>query len=299
MHLQTDKESRVNISEYLRSIAYDKIEEISHYASQASQQMEESTHIIRKRLKFLRALLKLTRHCSDSDAYKNLNITLRDHGREISACRDYHVKGILLQEIGQNRLFGSVQPVVEELTHINQKGTEQEERKLLSGAPNSYERISSQLLNNGDFENYFLNPLIDTESVLEGFSIAYLKSSNAFHEGYISHNAKSLHEWRKRTKDIQYQLEILNDSLPDSFYPAYTDLAELCEVLGRINDLYMFLSWIQGIVQTLEYNEHIPALSSGIKQEINKLKRKAEVNGNSLYQYTPEEYRKNVEIVFA
>lgn len=286
---QIGSKTPTELSGQLYSVFENTKEEISSLAAQAPEHIVESVHLIRKRLKFLRAFVKLTQYCSERDQYKEINILFRDCGRQISDCRDAHVRGLLLTEFSQTKSDGSYFPYLKKLINLNNTQTEEIENQLLSGTSVFDELISG--LTCEPVLNYFSSLKPDTDSLLSGCARCYKKSYNAFHSELTNHEADLLHEWRKRTKDLQYQLEVMAEPVPTDLPPSLDEVSELCEVLGRINDLFMLSEWIK----TRRSSKHRNAFLGEIQHELQSLEKNADERGHSLYRLSPEDYIEHLQ----
>ncbi|NBC05472.1 MAG: CHAD domain-containing protein, partial [Bacteroidetes bacterium] len=273
------------LSKELLSIFNNTKQEIKQLADEAPDQLVASVHLIRKRLKFLRAFVKLTQFCSNEHNYKKSNYILRDTGRTVSDCRDAHVRGLLLDEFSENKLTKNL---VAELAEINDSVTREIETKLLSGR-SVFDEIISEI-SRVELKEYFesLNP--DANCLIDGLALGYKKSYRAFHSELKSHEADLLHEWRKRTKDLQYQLEALLSSFPNQIHITYDDVCELCEKLGRINDLFMFLEWLDSLEESVEQKNQITNLKNALYRELDDLEQQADAMGSSIFSLNPEDF---------
>ncbi|MDR9364807.1 MAG: CHAD domain-containing protein [Balneolaceae bacterium] len=285
--IETKSSSILSIE--LLSIFKNTKQEIIQWAGDAPDQIVESVHLIRKRLKFLRAFVKLTQFCSNEHKYKPVNYILRDAGRTISDCRDAHVRGLLLAEFSENELINNL---VDELAGINDSVTRGIETNLLSGR-SVFDEIISEI-SSEELNNYFESLDPDANCLIDGLALGYKKSYHAYHSELKSHEANLLHEWRKRTKDLQYQLEALLSSFPDQIPLTYEDVCELCEKLGRINDLFMFLEWLDSIEDSVEEKIQIAELKNILKQELNSLEEQADTMGSSLFSLNPEDFSESL-----
>jgi len=282
------KNSSILSKEHL-SIFKNTKQEIKQLADEAPDQLVESVHLIRKRLKFLRALVKLTQFCSNEHNYKPSNYILRDTGRTVSECRDAHVRGMLLEEFSENELTKNL---VDELAEINNSITKKIESNLLSGRPVFDEIITE--ISSVELNDYFESIDPDANCLIDGLALGYKKSYHAFHSELKSHEADLLHEWRKRTKDLQYQLEALLSSFPDQVPITYDDVCALCEKLGRINDLFMFLEWLDSIEDSVEAKNQISDLKNILNQELKILEEQADTMGSSIFSLNPEDFSESL-----
>lgn len=277
------------LSKELLNIFKNTKQEIKQLADEAPGQLVEPVHLIRKRLKFLRAFVKLTQFCSNEHNYKPSNYILRDTGRTVSDCRDAHVRGILLTEFSQNELTKNL---VDELAEINDSITRKIETNLFSGR-SAFDEIITEI-SSVELNNYFESLEPDANCLIDGLALGYKKSYHAFHSELKSHEADLLHEWRKRTKDLQYQLEALLSSFPGQIPLTYEDVCELCEKLGRINDLFMFLEWLDSIEDSVEAKKQIADLKNILDKELKSLEEQADAMGGSLFSLNPEDFSKSL-----
>lgn len=280
-----ETKSSKKLTEELSNIFTTTTHEIETLAEKAPNQIIESVHLIRKRLKFLRAFVKLTQFCSDDENYKSVNYILRDCGRNFSDCRDAHVRGILLNEFSQDN---SVDDIIQELTELNKSTTSKLERELIQDTDIFGELISDIT---GTVVIRYINALeADAICLTNGLTLGYRKSYHAFHSELKSHEADLLHEWRKRTKDLQYQLEALIGSIPDELSPSYDEVAVLCELLGRINDLFMLLDWLDSAQNSIKTEDQIVDLKSKLELELKNLENQADKAGHSIFTLNPDDY---------
>ncbi len=285
-----EKKSSKELVNQLSNIFKNSVHEIEILANQAPDQMVESVHLIRKRLKFLRAFVKLTQFCSNEQYYKPVNYILRDCGRTISDCRDAHVRGFLFTELAPNASASSI--LVEKLAGLNDLATKDIEKNL--HADSVFDELVSSI-SGSEIMRYVDSLEPDAESLASGYTLGYEKSYHAFHSELKSHEADLLHEWRKRTKDLQYQQEVLLDSIPDQLSPSYEEVAALCEVLGRINDIFMFLEWLDSVQEKILAEDELSILKNQLDQELAELERQADDMGRSLFSTSPGEYRRELK----
>lgn len=285
-----EKKSSKELANQLSNIFKNTVHEIEILAGQSPNQIVESVHLIRKRLKFLRAFVKLTQFCSNEQHYKPVNYILRDCGRTISDCRDAHVRGLLLTELAPNASASSI--LVEKLTGLNDLTTKDIEENLR--ADSVFDELVSAI-SGSEIMRYVDSLEPYAESLASGYTLGYEKSYHAFHSELKSHEADLLHEWRKRTKDLQYQQEVLLDSIPAQLSPSYEEVAALCEVLGRINDIFMFLEWLDSVQEKILAEDELSILKNQLDQELAELESQADDMGRSLFSTSPEEYRRELK----
>lgn len=285
-----ETKSSKELKKHFFNIFQDTVHEITDLAERAPNQIVESVHLIRKRLKFLRAFVKLTQFCDNDQQYKPINYILRDCGRTVSECRDAHVREILLTERAQNASTGSL---TEELTALNNASIKDIENGLLSDTT-VFDELVAQI-SGKKIKKYFKSLKPDADCLVLGYTLGYERGYHAFHSELKSHEADLLHEWRKRTKDLQYQQEVLRGSIPHELSPSYEEVSALCEILGRINDIFMFLEWLGLVKNEVQTKDQFPALKNQLEEELNELENKADEMGHSLFVTSPDMYARELK----
>jgi CHAD domain-containing protein len=256
--------------------------ELAGLARQAGNNPVDSTHQIRKKLKYFRAFAKLFRNVRCEDSYKAVNRFLRDQGREFSGLRDAHVRRILISSFRNHDLFESFDRLFSQLHTENELAIERFEKALLSGV-NRFDLFAVRIESSPVLEQYFSREIYDAFQVTESYLACYRASRTAFYSGFNLHDAETLHEWRKRLKDLHNQSELLAGSDAAETFPFCQDLEQLCDRLGEINDFFMLTEWIESVKSRIKTGEDIPALMSELKQQKDRALRCAEREGNQFY----------------
>lgn len=193
-----------------------------------------SIHEARKDLKKLRSVLRLIREELGREVYRTENQRYRDAGRELGQSRDAEVKAETLSALRER--FGEKLP--SDLADAWLFALERERDEIVA-------RASS-----GDAE-----PLVaEIEAGLEVISAWHLEDDSwgLVEAGLVrnySHGrramrrtrsdpvAENVHEWRKRTKDLWYQLRILRNAWPPVISEMAAAAHQLAELLGDHHDL--------------------------------------------------------------
>jgi hypothetical protein len=217
-------------------------------------------HEARKGIKKLRALLRLVRRRLDDRQYKKQMTQLREMARTLAPVRDAGVQQQTLRKF--HRSF---------------------RRRLAERALARWENFSAER-NNEQFEvltKYRKGWAARCASVLDGVEEWHLKgfasqhlrpglkkSLKRFAKGYQkarrSPTVAALHEWRKRTKNLFFQLKFFNQR-PKSVKRLASRLNELGETLGDDHDLAL----LERTARQLD-----PRLWQGIQQVTRKRRAK-------------------------
>jgi CHAD domain-containing protein len=252
--------------------------------SDTQKDSHEKIHEIRKSLKKLRAVVRLVRKCTDR--YQEENIFYRDLGREISYLRD---KTALLEslvalqdhfsEYLYKRTFNTFQQhLIQERTHsISRAVKEQDPFALIEN------QISMHL---GEFQDFQIQ---DFEQVTPGLRKVYKRGKKALETARDTPTSENFHEWRKRTKYLRYQLEMLMKAWPHLLTMYEESLHDLSDQLGLDHDLSLLQDKAHNFKDlAFKSEQEYELLTALIMQQRQLLQEKAIHSGQKLYLDEPD-----------
>lgn len=253
----------------------------------------EATHQTRKLLKRFRSIVKLLRFCGSEESYNSVNTQLRDWGRGFSDLRDVHVRDLLLTEFLEAQDFSNQDKVLAAFAKIN--------RTQLKIAENQYlikKNVFQQLIKKIDEVDVIHQFFDKTEPryvcIQSGLEKSFRDSYQAFLTAIEGVEPELYHEWRKRSKDIQYQFELLVDESTFEKSDTFQKLVHLCDLLGREHDLFMLMEWME-----TNNPKNLPA--SSLKSFYNILQGKQETyqriveqTGTEFYNSVPNDFLSSV-----
>ena len=193
-----------------------------------------SIHAARKDLKKLRGVARLVRAELGDDLYRAANRRYRDAGRLLAGSRDAEVKVETLR-----LLRGRFD---EELATAWLAALEHERDKMaqrVSGGDDGSRVAAARAAIAGGREEIARWPLRnDSWQLVEaGLLRSYRGARRAMKHSRADPTAASVHEWRKRTKDLWYQLRILRDAWRPVLGETAAQAHELADLLGDHHDL--------------------------------------------------------------
>ena len=237
-------------------------------------------HGARKRLKRARALLRLLREALGEEAYRALNIRLRDIARPLSAARDTEV----LFETVQNLSRG------EPALARGLSGLRRSLRSALRQQHATAKRRSAGLV--GRAERIRKN-VLSVEAVNTGWQpIAaaleriYRHSRRELRRSQACGTAAALHEWRKQVKHHFYQLEALARITGNAQHNKLARLEKLGDLLGDDHDLFVLRSRLARNEDDLDVALRVELIER-IDRKRRKLERIAFALGRRIYGHKP------------
>jgi CHAD domain-containing protein len=194
-----------------------------------------SIHGARKDLKKLRAVMRLLRRELGDDLYRTENRRYRDAGRLLSASRDGEVVLRTLDALGERfpRLI-----TAEAVGDWRAQLEGERERALADARRGATIAVARNAVEAGRAR--IAGWPLERDSwrlVLPGVERTYRRGRRAMRRATEEPSGERLHEWRKRAKDLWYQLRILEDALPGALADALGEADALADALGDHHDL--------------------------------------------------------------
>jgi CHAD domain-containing protein len=200
-------------------------------------ELSATIHGVRKDLKKLRALARLVRDELGEKRFKAENRRYRDAGRLLSESRDAEVK--LETLAGLRKRFGDDFPGRDGESW--ERALERERDQVGDAARGeTAARIeeAKKAVEKGR-ERILAWPLeADSWQLVEaGLSQSYRRGGRAMKAVQAKPKAENVHEWRKRAKDLWYQLRIVRNAWPGLLQESADQIHELTDLLGDHHDL--------------------------------------------------------------
>jgi len=194
-------------------------------------------HGARKDLKKLRAVLRLTRKEMGEESFKAENRRYRDAGRLLAGSRDAEVKLDTLRALRSRydaelpadtaeRWEGALERERDEMTGAAADQPVAELEKAVRAIEAGRDRIEEWPLETDSWK--LMGP---------GLGAAYARGRRAMKRTLADPSAENVHEWRKRAKDLWYQLRIVREAWPGVLGASADQAHELADLLGDHHDL--------------------------------------------------------------
>jgi CHAD domain-containing protein len=259
----------------------------------AGGDLDGAVHETRKAFKRLRALVRVSRDALGDEAYRRENTIFRDAGRRLSGARDAAVLVQTLDdlcaryrdELGDGAFAGLRTALASEAaaaskalsgdrTTVNEvQGTLEAARRRLGGWP---------LPDDGGLA--MLEP---------GFERVYRRGRRALKAARKDTDTESLHELRKRAKDLWHAAQVLRPAAPKRMKKLARRAHALSDVVGEDHDLAVLRGAARERQETLAPGE-LALLEGLVARRRGRLQRKALARGRLVYARKPAKLRKLV-----
>jgi len=192
-------------------------------------------HQARKSLKKVRSAVRLLRGVIPDDERKEVNRTCREAAGRLSGARDAEVKLDTLDGVAgkggagdwRSDLEGEAAGHRDDLTG-----------DLLAEIASVIESVRVRFVGR--------SPESAREEIAGNTGRGYRRGRKAMKKAGGSGDPVDFHSWRKRAKDLRYQLEILEPRLPADFTERRKNAEGLADLLGDLHDLDVLAEDLEG-----------------------------------------------------
>jgi CHAD domain-containing protein len=237
---------------------------------------EEAVHEARKDMKKIRALLRLSRDEVGKDTYRRENACFRDAARELAGTRD---SDVMLEAFGTLELSPGVAWELRKAIRAERErgggdGRDAAARASVAILKEARKRVGDWQLERDSFD-----------ALAGGLKRTYRRGRRGFRAASEEPSVESLHELRKRVKDLWYHHTLLRELWPPVMTAVGDQAHELSDLLGDDHDLAMLAGWMR---------DHAPAAGpeffEAVERRRDELQTKALALGALLYAEKPSVY---------
>lgn len=222
-------EGQLPAGEGLRRLARTQLAQLARELAAAEK--SANAHPLRKRVKFLRSLLRLIRPSIGAEAFQSANRHLQAAATELAFKRHGEAMIEAVSKLRKQADEGSALiSELENAAHAHAGNTEVTHLENLKRARSEIAAVRASAGN-------WVLPRRDTRLFLEGFQHSYARGRKLIMEGLASTDPQTLHEARKSVIHHLHHLEILEPVWPRMIKVWCDELGRLREALGDINDL--------------------------------------------------------------
>jgi CHAD domain-containing protein len=277
----------------IRRVAHERIEHASGLLRDEDADPIEAVHEARKDTKKLRATLKLVRPVLGEDVYDHENARFRDAARELSDARDAQVRAETVEALIER--FGDDAP----------PGGWWVVRGILAGDGDADGDLGSLRDAAATAIEAGANPVDDWPLSERGYDLlrpglkrAYKRGRKRYREALDDPSDENLHEFRKRSKDLWYQMKLVRRGWPELMETLADEAHELSDRLGDDHDLVVLTADLNDGFEALtaEQRDHLRALIGRRRAE---LQEEAFAYGERIFAEQPKRFVERIESYWA
>lgn len=274
--------SSINWADEIKSA----VKKILHKGVKALENNEtnksELIHDSRKRVKNIRAILKLIQGEVGQKDFKQLNNTLRNLNRKSANIRRVYVMLDIIENESKTNtdystkkmLTGLKQDIESEMISLQPKINI---NRMLTEYTDSFHLFEGRVSTwNFERKNFSL--------IKDGLTSIYSQGRELHKNSTKTKEANTYHEWRKNAKDLLYAFEILRKSWSPILKSYNREIKILTEYIGEMHDLYEFkITILKNYSNQIVQNGNKENLVKRNDERISYLMRSADVLGEKIY----------------
>ncbi|MBK8293385.1 MAG: CHAD domain-containing protein [Solirubrobacterales bacterium] len=231
---------RVNPASEVRRVARGRVESaLKSLRDSDPAARAESVHEARKDMKKVRAVLRLVRDDLGKETFRTENRRYRDAARILSDSRDSEVLVETLEALVESQpdIATGAGPLIIAFDQRRQRDRESGGTSIDSRLERAAQTIEegSRLIDGWNLSES------DWQLFAGGLRRTYRDGWRRLEEVEASATPEAVHEWRKRVKDLWYQLQLLRNSWKEGLKSPVKEVGHLAEMLGEYNDFSVLL----------------------------------------------------------
>jgi CHAD domain-containing protein len=270
----------------LRKALEGEIESVVEHSADAPSHPGRAIHEIRKSIKRARALLRLARPGIGEDRFREENVRYRKIGKLLGPVRDADVDWSTFKRIRSEFPQLVDDDSVQELRHWLKKRRKQARKEALaSGGPVEQVRRRSRAAREA-IADLGLDRVGPGE-VAAGLARIYRDGALRWEAARERRDPGIFHGWRRRVKDLYYQLKFLAPGLPDHLVERIPAQDDLGEELGLANDWTILVRLLETRSELIPDGECRARIVTAILEERNAAWAEAVGHGEDLYAEDP------------
>lgn len=223
-------------------------------------------HEARRELKKLRALLRLMRPHWEEEAFRAENAALRDAGRRLAPLRDAWVHLTLIESLAQERKGDAVSRALELAID---RFRERYDETLRGHSPERlFPEVAEAVKAAAQRAANWPEPDADPFAwCAGGYRESYRRGRSRLAWALSHPSAVNLHELRKSSKDLRYQLEFLAAANRRPFGRIVASLHKLTDFLGKNHDLAVLRESLQALMAEALSHRQLLALHESLEAQ--------------------------------
>jgi CHAD domain-containing protein len=294
-----DRRFRLHADEYvpdgIRRIAGGQLSGAQDDLEGASEQtLGDAVHETRKRLKRLRACLRLSRDALGDETYDRENTAFRMAGRRLSGARDAEVLVETLDALRER--FGTELPAA--ATDALRARLRDEHEQAMKGLREDEAAIDLTLGELDAARTRAAGWTFDDAgfaALKPGLRRIYRRGRKRMRAATREPTTENLHEARKRVKDLWHATQIVRPAAPKKLKRLSRRAHHLADLLGDDHDLAVLRDDIERHPQAFDDESSQRAVLAVIDRRREALQRDALKLGGRLYAPSPKRFVRRIE----
>lgn len=237
---------------------------------------DAAVHAARKRLKRIRALVRLVREELGEETFNRENAAFRDAGGNLSEARDAAVLVATLDS-----LKSAVDPAPFAAARKKLLARRRAVSKRVLQAGSALESVAAQIETARQRVADWRIDRDGWDALKPGLKHIYSQARAAYECAEVGGEAELFHEWRKRVKDLWHQSELLEALWPEVMKGLADQFHALADILGEEHDLSVLQSVLEA--EALARAEEVSAVAQAAASKRAQKQRQAKSLGARIF----------------
>jgi CHAD domain-containing protein len=274
-----------SVAKGIKRTVWEQIDSAAEDLTNEAMDRHEAVHEARKRIKKIRAVLRLIR-AELGPTYGEENAWFSDTGRKLSTVRD--AEAMIECFDGLRKAFEDELPegafaAVRDALVTRRQRIADEEVDLDAKA----DEVAAELRSAKDRVDRWPLASVGGKTIIGGLRRAYARGRKAQARALRNPTPENFHSWRKRVKDHWYHCWLLRDMWPKRMKPRRKAMKQLADLLGDYHDLVALRNLLRSDPGTFGPPEDVDRLYDLAIRRMAKLRTAAHELAETLYAERP------------
>ncbi|HEX3870257.1 MAG TPA: CHAD domain-containing protein [Pirellulales bacterium] len=265
----------------MRRIVLRQLDKALESLEAASPIDDETVHGVRRRLKKARAGLRLLRKALGRKGYHRENSALRDAARPLTDARDAKILVDTLDKL-RDEVAPKIGDAFDQIRSVLTRRQDDVRRAVLE-RDSTREKVVGLIQKVIDRADDWSTGRHGWSVLGDGIERTYRSARKALAGVREDRSVENLHEWRKQTKYLRYQLEFLEPVWPLALEDMAKDAHKLGGALGDDHDLAVLRETLDGQPDQFTDRIAVAAIFASIDRQRGELEERAMELGEHLY----------------
>lgn len=262
------------------------------YQSEIPENIDVSVHEIRKSCKRIRAVLRLIRWDIGEDLYHLENRKFRDLSRKLSCLRDYYVViSDLADRFEAEELIIEEERFIQFINYLNDKKEKEHKHLIEINVLGHIKEVVEQ--SHQDLHSFDLSKL-GPHTIQNGIKHIYQKSQDHIEKAQYRLTDVALHNLRKCTKYLLYQMQLVEEVWPDYFSNYSKALKSATDLIGDDHNLVEEIAIIKSMPETILLSADKEILIDSLDKERQQLHEETWQLMGKIFAEEPDAFIKRV-----
>ena len=277
---------RESVSKAIRRLGRERVENALECLKDCHH--AEAIHCARKDIKKVRAVLRLVHTQIERKEFRRVIKLLREAAKDLAAPRDAYVKAKTLRNLMRHFKEQLAPRALRGIRADLQSAFDEETKRFAKeqtakAVVRVLRRVAKEL------EGLDVNGK-GWKALCPGVKTTYTNGQHAYQIALKDSSPENFHEWRKRAKDLWYQVTLLRRVWPEQMDAMAEELETLGEYLGDDHDLVMLRQAAQERCANKGRARELETLNGLIEQRQRELRAAALALGARFYAEKPSPF---------